>query len=244
MSKIKSKPKKNYHEGHRDRMRARYILGKGLDAFADHEIIEMLLFYDIRRQNTNLLAHKALERFGNNLHALFNADPKVIRQKTGLSENAAVLLSLVPHLAKRHHYSSWGKKIIFANTESLGSYLKIPFIGKSTECFFMMCLDSRMGLKSAEMLEQGTLDWVELYPGKIVEYALANGASYVVFAHNHPSGDLRVSEADIISTLSIVRQLRPFNITVLDHFVIAGDSYISFAENGLLRLAGIGSNAD
>jgi DNA repair protein RadC len=236
---MSKKPKKNYNEGHRERMRARYIQNKGLDAFADHEIIELLLFYDIRRQNTNILAHKTLERFGGNLHALFNADPKMIQQKTGLSENASVLLSLIPHLAKRHHYSSWGKKIVFNNTEDLGNYLKIPFIGQSAEAFFMMCLDNRMGLKCAQMLEQGTLDWVELYPGRIVEYALSGGASYVVFAHNHPSGDPKVSEADIISTLSIMRQLRPFNITVLDHFIIAGDNYISFAEKGLLRLQGI-----
>jgi DNA repair protein RadC len=61
----------------------------------------------------------------------------------------------------------------------------------------------------------------------------------VVFAHNHPSGDTKISEADVVSTLSIMQQLRPFNITVLDHFVITGDKYISFAKEGLLRLQGV-----
>ncbi|MDR2167205.1 MAG: hypothetical protein LBE35_05070 [Clostridiales bacterium] len=234
-----SSKRPNPNAGHRERMRARYIKGGGLEAFADHEIVELLLYYGIPRVDTNKKAHKIIKEFGGNLYSLFEASPKKIMQRTGLRENAAVLLSLVSHLARRYEYSKWEKRIILSDSETMGNYAKIPFIGKSAECFYMFCLDNRMALRGVECLAEGTLDWVELYPRQIVDYALINKAMYVVLAHNHPSGSTIISEADVNATISIMAQLAPFNIAVLDHIVIAGEEYISMAERGMLKLAGV-----
>jgi len=237
--KENKKPKKTEspHGGHRERMRNRFLKG-GLDAFADHEIIEMLLYYGIPRQNTNEIAHKVYREFGS-LHELFDATPQQIMHRTGMTENSAVLFSIVPHLFKRYSYGKWDKKIVFNSSKELGEYAKIPFIGKNYECFYMLCFNNNFELKGLEMLEEGTLDAVELHPRKVVDLALINRSSYVVLAHNHPSGCKMVSLADLHATTSIMKLLEPFNIELIDHIIIAGEDYISFAENNHAQLAGI-----
>jgi len=242
MSEKKKKTTKvaNPHAGHRQRFRTRYIKGGGLDAFADHEVVEFLLYYGIPQKNTNQIAHKILKEFGK-LHNLFEASPKQIMARTGLTENTATLLSMVSQLAKRYQYDKWEKRIVFEDSKQIGEYMKIAFIDQSLECFYMMCLDNGMALRGLELLEKGTLDSVELHPHKIVDFALMNKASYVVLAHNHPSGDERISEADLNATVDIVQQLRPFNVYVLDHFIMVGEKYISLAENGFMRMKGFGT---
>ena len=232
-------PKKSQspHGGHRERMRKRFIKG-GLDVFADHEIIEMLLYYGIPRQNTNKIAHKIYKEFGS-LHELFDASPQQIMHRTGITENSAVLFSIVPHLFKRYSYGKWDRRIVFASSKELGEYAKIPFIGKTHECFYMLCFNKKYELKGLEMLEEGTLDTVELHPRKIVELALINKASYVVLAHNHPSGCKEFSTTDFDATINIMQLLKPFNIVVADHIVVTGEGYLSMAENNHLKLMGI-----
>jgi DNA repair protein RadC len=246
---MSKKPKKDnpnkssINKGHRKRMRQRYIKSGGLETFAEHEIVEMLLYYTIPRRDTNKIAHEVVKEFGNSLHNLFEASPKQIMSRTGLSEASAVILSMIPHLAQKYQYSKWERRVVFSNSAQLGNYAKIPFIGQSVECFYMLCLDSRMALRGVELLERGTLDWVELYPRKIVDYALINKSTYVVLAHNHPSGCRIISRADVDATVSIMGQLAPFNIYVLDHIIVAGEEYISFAERGILGLKGVNNPA-
>jgi DNA repair protein RadC len=88
------------HEGHRKRVKDRF-LSEGLDAFEDHQVLELLLFYCIPRRDTNELAHRMIKEFGS-LAGLFEAEPKDISKRCGVSENTAILVSLVPSLARRY----------------------------------------------------------------------------------------------------------------------------------------------
>ena len=85
---------KNLHAGHRQRVRQRF-LSEGLDAFEDHQVLELLLFYAIPRMDTNDLAHRMIKEFGS-LAGLFEADAKDIARRCKVSENTAVLVSLIP----------------------------------------------------------------------------------------------------------------------------------------------------
>ena len=105
---MSDKEKTNIHKGHRERVRERFIKDGNLDSFQDHEIIEFLLFYAIKMRDTNELAHRMIERFGS-LHALLNASPKEIAEKCSVSENTAVLVSLIPHLCRRYLKSYWDR---------------------------------------------------------------------------------------------------------------------------------------
>jgi len=241
MDEKKSVKKKaaNPHDKHRERMRARYIK-VGLEALADHEILEMLLYYAIPRQDTNKIAHRIFNEFGS-LHNVFQAAPAEIAKRCKLTMRTAVLLSMIAPLARRYHLSKWGERIVFAGTNSLGEYVKSLFIGEATECFYIICLDNRLGLICADLLEKGTLDRTELYPKEIVRCVLHHNASYVVLAHNHPSGSTKISPADVATTSHIIKLLASIEVGVLDHIVVCGEEFVSMAQKRILRLRGVES---
>ncbi|MDR2183899.1 MAG: DNA repair protein RadC [Clostridiales bacterium] len=227
----------NLNKGHRERMRSRFKRG-GMEAMADHEIIELLLYYAIPRRDTNKLAHRIMREFGG-LHNVFEAGVEEIRKRCGLSENTATLLSMMAPLARRYDISKWGRRISFASTKSLAQYASSLFIGRTVECFYLLCLDNRAALTSATELTRGTLDRAELYPREIMKCVMACDAAYVVLAHNHPSGSLDISEADVQTTRRLVSMLAEVEVGVLDHIICGGKGYVSFADKRIMGLLGI-----
>ena len=232
---------KNPNAGHRARMRARFAK-TGLEAMADHEVLEMLLYYALPRKDTNKLAHGILKEFGS-LHSVFEASAAEIQKRCGLTENTAVLLALVAPLARRYNLSKWGRRVSFKDAKSLGEYVNTLFIGETSECFYMLCLDNQVRLICTTMLEKGTLDRTELYPREIVGCALHNNAAYVILAHNHPSGGKTISNADLVTTDRIIKLLAEVEVGVLDHIICCGNDYVSLAEKRLLGLRGVGGAA-
>ena len=87
------------HEGHRSRKKEQFR-AHGLDAFADHEVLELLLYYAVPRQDTNPIAHRLMEKFGS-LDAVFAADRAALEEVEGIGENASTLISLMFPLMRR-----------------------------------------------------------------------------------------------------------------------------------------------
>ncbi|MEN6414630.1 MAG: DNA repair protein RadC [Veillonellales bacterium] len=220
------------HEGHRKRVRARY-LSEGLDTFADHQVLEMLLFYAVPMKDTNELAHKMIGEFGS-LAGLFEADPQDIRQRCGVSENTAILVSLIPSLTRRYFKGKWGEKPALSSSAKAGEYIVSLFAGRVYEAFYLVCLDAQNRVNCAAMVHEGTINEAPVYPRIIVETALRHQANSVVLAHNHPGGTQQPSAADKEVTKRIAAALGAIAIHVNDHIIVSGDQYFSFAENNLL----------
>lgn len=225
---------KHLHKGHRARVKKRYITS-GLDSFEDYQVLEMLLFYCYPQKDTHEIAHKMINAFGS-LHNLFEASPIDIMNQCKVTENVAVLVSLTPELAKRYSKGRWSKKEILDNSKLVGEYAISLFIGKKYECFFVICLDTQHQLLGAVMAQEGSIDSAPVYPRNIVEIALKYNAASIALAHNHPSGSLKPSRADIEATKSIVKALESIDIDIVDHIVVGGEKYFSFSEKGLLTL--------
>jgi len=100
--------------------------------------------------------------------------------------------------------------------------------------FYVLCLDSQNRVNYAALVHEGTINEAPVYPRLIVETALRHQANSVILAHNHPGGSLQPSKADIDVTKKIIAALEPISIKVMDHIIVAGDKYFSFAEKGLL----------
>lgn len=223
---------KNVHTGHRQRVKGRY-LSEGLDAFEDHQVLELLLFYAIPRMDTNELAHRMIKEFGS-LAGLFEADAKDIARRCNVSENTAILVSLIPSLSRRYFLGKWGEKPIINSSSKAGEYSVSLLAGRIYEVFCVICLDTQNRVNHADMVHEGTINEAAIYPRLIVETALRHQASSIILAHNHPGGSLQPSGADIRVTKQIVTALDSISIKVLDHIIVAGDRYTSFAERGLL----------
>lgn len=220
------------HEGHRKRVKDRY-LAEGLDAFEDHQVLELLLFYCIPRKDTNELAHRMIREFGS-LAGLFEADPKDISRRCGVSENTAILVSLIPPLARRYFTAKWGDKPALNSSSKAGEYCVSLFAGRTYEAFYAICLDAQNRVNYAALVQEGTLTEAPVYPRLIVEAALRHQASSVILAHNHPGGSMQPSRADAEVTRRVTSALEPISVNVVDHIIVAGERYFSFKENGLI----------
>ena len=197
------------HEGHRSRKKEQFR-AHGLDAFADHEVLELLLYYAVPRQDTNPVAHRLMEKFG------------------------STLISLMFPLMRRIRASSGAHETILSDTEQAGAYFLDLFFGEREEKLYEACLDAKGRLLACHLVAEGDTDSVQLNMRKIVENALKCGASSVLLAHNHPSGVALPSRVDNATTLSIFDALRTVGVELADHIIVADDDFVSLRHNGLL----------
>ena len=220
------------HDGHREKMRRRFQ-ETGLEGFADHEALELLLYYAIPRRDTNELAHRLLTRYGS-LSALLQAPIEDLRRVEGVGESAAVLLKLVPAFVYKAQRSA-GQETVLNSTEKAGRYLLTCFAGERNEVIYQLCLDRKGKLLACKRLSEGGSAAAELNIRRLVENALLSSASAVILSHNHPSGIALPSREDYATTQQAQDALRTIGVELLDHIIVAEDDYVSLADSGILR---------
>jgi len=222
----------NLHEGHRERLKRRFI-EQGLDGFEDHQVLELLLFFSIPRKDTNDVAHRLISTFGS-ISNVFEAHPKDLQKVNGVGKNSAILISLISQISRRYLADKNRKTFQLRNVEVASEYIKSLFVGRKNEVFYVICLDTQLNVIYSASLFEGTVKEAVVYPRKVVECVIRYNASSVILAHNHPGGSVRPSMDDINTTQKIVNALSTIGVTVNDHFIVAGDKYYSFAQNGIL----------
>jgi len=221
----------NLHAGHRARLRKRFI-AEGLDAFEDHQVIELLLFFAIPRRDTNDLAHLLLRRYGS-FSALLDADPVDLAQTEGVGEAAATLLSLVPALTRRYSVDrARQERHVLTTSERSAEFLVPLMAGRSEEVFYIVCLDTQCRVIVPALVVEGLPDRAHIEPRKAVEVALRHKAHSVLLAHNHPSGQAKPTTADHRITQTLVGAFGAIGIVVRDHIIVAGDDWYSFSRAG------------
>ncbi len=220
------------HDGHRERKRAQF-LAHGLDAFADHETLELLLFYAIPRRDTNPIAHALLDHFGS-LSAVFSAPAEELMKVPGVGESAAVLLRLVPQLYRRSRLSSPDCPTILTSTASVGAFFLERFAGERNEILYQACLDGKGKVLCCRKVSEGSAGGAEINVRRVVENALNTNATSVVLAHNHPSGIALPSHEDFVATKRISDALGAIGVALVDHIIVADGDFVSMADNGTI----------
>jgi len=220
------------HDGHREKMRQRFLSG-GLEGFADHEALELLLFYAIPRRDTNETAHRLLQRYGS-LKEVLRAPVEDLQKVEGIGESAAVFLKLVPEFCRKARISGNGQETILNSTERAGAYLIERFSGEKEEVIYQLCLDRKGKLLACKRLSEGSADNAELNVRRLVENALLTSASAVILSHNHPSGIALPSREDYTTTQRVQEALKPIGVRLVDHIIVADDDFVSMADSGIL----------
>ena len=221
------------HKGHRERMRQRFLV-EGTKGFADHELLELLLYYTVPRGDVNPLAHRMLAEFGT-LSMLLSADPADISRRCGVKESTAVLLVLQSALAHRLQQEKWRDKPVLDSVSKAGAFAVDLLSHYHYERFYVLCLDNRKQLIHSCMISEGTVDESVVYPRLVVEAALRYQASSVILMHNHPGGTLMPSFSDVELTARMARILHEIGIEVADHIIVAENQYFSFLEHDYLK---------
>lgn len=221
---------KSPHSGHRDRVRARY-LKEGLDSFEQHNILELLLFYSIPQRDTNELAHRLIERFGS-LKNVFSAEHEELISVKGITTNTAVLIKLIPDIARQCEIEeNCGENRALTTSALAGNFVCAQFRNLKNEAVMLICLDSRGRPFFAEFVFRGTVTYANISVRMLAETALRKGAAGVMLAHNHPNGTLSPSADDVIVTASLRDALRTLEIHFTDHIICSGKNYYSMASD-------------
>lgn len=218
------------HTGHRDRLKKRF-LQQGLDGFTDIQALELLLFYSIPRKDTNPIAHRLLDRFGS-LSQVLDAAPEELAQVQGISENSAVLLSLINQMGRLYLVDRARREQVLPTIEDCARYLRPYFYGRMVETVFLLSLDAKCKVLSCKEMGEGGINSAGISIRKVVETAIREGASTVVLAHNHPSGIAIPSPEDVQTTRRLAAALQSVEIVLADHIVVAEDDYVSMVQSG------------
>jgi len=217
--------------GHRGRLRDRFWANP--DGLQDYELLEFLLFFAIRRQDTKSVAKALIAQFGDFAEVL-SANPERLKEVPGVGDAVVELLKTVDAASKRHARVRMHKPLALSSWSKVIEYCRTHMAREANEQFRILFLDKKNNLIADEVQQQGTVDHTPAYPREVMGRAYQLGATAVILVHNHPTGDPTPSAADIEMTKNIVQVGKGMNVMVHDHIIMGRDGETSFRQLKLI----------
>ncbi|WP_299840588.1 DNA repair protein RadC [uncultured Paracoccus sp.] len=222
----------SYLADHRARLRDRLLSG-GAAAMPDYELLELILFRAVPRQDMKPLARLLLDQFGD-FNRVISANPQRLQAVPGVGPAVIAELKIVEAAAQRLARARVMNRPVLSSWQALLDYCHTAMAHAETEQFRVLYLDRKNNLIADEEQGRGTVDHVPVYPREILRRALELNASSLILVHNHPSGDPSPSEADITMTARICQAAASLSITLHDHLIIGKSREVSFRAEGLI----------
>ncbi|MGB1199561.1 MAG: RadC family protein [Thalassotalea sp.] len=205
----------------------------GAQSLSDAELLAIFLRTGVKGCHVVDLARKLLQTFGS-IGAIYQADEQSFCKVNGLGVAKYVQLQACLELSKRYFAEQLNTGDALTSSQASKDYLMAELRHETREVFAMLLLNNQHQVQAFERLFQGTINAAAVYPRVVVEHVLKQGASAVIFAHNHPSGIAEPSLADKQITKQLKQALALIDVNVLDHMIIAHHQCYSFAEHGIL----------
>ena len=220
--------------GHRERLRRRFLLGGGRD-MPDYELLELLLTIAIPRRDVKPLAKELIRKFGS-FAEVVNAPLEELMLVKGVKENTAAVLRIVRECSVR---SSWQSlkgmdAPVISDFDAMVDYCRSAMAYQTVEEFRIIFLNSKLYVIGEEIQQRGTVDQVAIHPREVIKSAMMHGASAMILVHNHPSGIVTPSKADIEITKRIKEAAEAVSIRLFDHLIISKSSVYSFHNQGFV----------
>lgn len=222
----------SYIKDHRRRLRARFLDG-GADALPDYELLELVLFGAVPRQDMKPLARHLIETFGD-FNGVISARRERLEKVEGVGPAIVLQLKLVEAAARRLSRSRVMQRPVISSWAALLDYCHTAMAHRETEQFRILFLDRKNILIADEEQAEGTVDHVPVYPREVVKRALELNASALILVHNHPSGDPTPSATDIDMTGRVRDACEALGITLHDHIIVGKQAEASFRSLGYL----------
>jgi DNA repair protein RadC len=219
------KPALPHYTGHRERLRARFR-DIGPDALADYELLELLLFRSIPRQDTKPLAKALMAQFGS-FADIIGAPEARLKSVGGMGDATILDIKVVLAAAQRLARGAVIKRPILGSWSAVLEYCRTAMAFEEKEQFRILFLDKKNAVIADEVQQTGTVDHTPVYPREVVKRALELSATALILVHNHPSGDPTPSRADVQMTKQIVDAAAPLGISIHDHVIIGRDGHVS-----------------
>lgn len=219
-------------EGHRKRLRARFLQG-GETALPDYELLELILFGVIPRGDVKPLAKQLLHTCGS-LRGVLQADAKKLASIPGVGDATLVAFKAIHEACCRLVREEATTLPVMHSWKSVIEYCRARMAHLTVEQFRVLFLDQRHKIIADEIQQQGTINRTAIFPREVVKRSLELGATGVIMVHNHPSGDPSPSEADIEITKKVMTATQELDIQVLDHLIIGRMGHVSLRERRLI----------
>lgn len=222
----------SYIKDHRKRLRERFMSG-GSAAMPDYELLELVLFRSIPRQDVKPLARALMDTFGD-FNRVLTAPEERLRQIKGAGETVITDLKILEACAHRMARARVMQRHVISGWDALLDYCHTTMAHRETEQFRVFYLDRKNVLIADEEQAKGTVDHVPVYPREVAKRALELNASALILVHNHPSGDPTPSQSDIDMTTRIQDACVALGLTLHDHLIIGKSTELSFRSEGYL----------
>ena len=214
-----------------DRPREKMIL-KGRSVLSDAELLAIIIGSGTRKLSAVELAQQILHDVGNDFNGLAKRSIKDLMKYKGVGEAKAISISATLEIARRKGTLEKNLNPVIRSSKDCFNQLKSIFEDLQHEEFYVLCLNRANSVIAIEQISKGGISGT-VADGKIIfKKALENNASALILAHNHPSGQLKPSEADKRLTKHMSEFGKMIDLQILDHLILAENNYYSFADEG------------
>ncbi len=224
-------PIKYWAEGDKPREK---LLEKGRGVLSDAELIGILIASGSKNESAVELSQRILASIGNDLNELGKLSVNELCKFKGIGEAKAITIVAALELGRRRNKLETATKVKIRSSKDAFDSLVSDLEDLGHEEFWVLFLDRGNHILRKQNISKGGISGTVVDPRIIFKYAIENRASGIVLCHNHPSGNLTASEEDKRITKRLVEAGKLLDINVLDHLIVAGKEFYSFADNGIL----------
>ena len=208
------------------------LLKFGAANLSNCELLAILLGAGKKGKNVLELSHEILQKCENSWRILSEINFENLTKISGIGPAKAILILASFEIARRGESEKFAEKLSFKNPEKLARYFLPFFRGEKKEVFSILLFDFRGKFFGRQIVGVGRANKVAIEPRDIFAPVFLKNAAGVVLMHNHPHGDAMPSRADLNLTAKLMAAAEILQIKILDHLILAGENYFSFAENG------------
>lgn len=209
------------------------LIALGAEVLSDAELLAIFLRVGVTGKSAVDLARDLLTQFGS-LNAIFAANEHELSQVHGIGASKYVQLQAIFEMSRRALNEQLQQRDVLTSPQQVLDFLVLKLGSYTKEVFLVLFLDTQNRMLAMEEMFVGTLTQASVYPREVLKRALHHNAASVIFAHNHPNGVAKPSQADELLTKELKQALALVDVRVLDHFIVAGNTTLSFSEKGLI----------
>lgn len=224
---------KNIKSWPREDLPREQLIRNGARTLSDSQLLAILLGSGTKDLDVISFSHQLISNYGNILELSKSSAVKLLKEK-GLGPAKVSAFLAAVELSKRLHQKAVLEEASFSCSEQVAEYFKPHYSNQRHESFLVVFMNNKNKFIAHEELFNGTIDRTAVYPREIVRKAVEHDATRLIVLHNHPSGSLQPSSEDIRLTEELKKTLKLLDIDLLDHIILAGTSYYSFADSNML----------
>ena len=206
------------HEGHRHRLRQRFLNG-GRRALADYELLELLLTYSIPRKDTKGIAKKLLRTY-KSFNSVLDQPRDRLAAVEGIGLHTSTFLGVIRSCLERYLEQGVERRRSISSPQEVLQFVRVQVGARERECLMALYLGDSNRLLHHSIITEGTVNRTAFYPREIIRLGLAWNATGLIIVHNHPEGQPVPSDHDFEMTRKLEDVAAPLSIKLLDHMIV------------------------